>query len=137
MTQTTSADRCRNCGLLHKTYACPSFGPMFPAPGRSRESYEEENTRIQNLIAADVMREHYGHDGDDEIVVALNPRQLQEAETARRSHVCDTCGAQPGRPCLSRKGEPSKAHKSRYDAQSRAAADELVVLAQEMGLDYE
>lgn len=133
---TSSADRCRNCGLLHKTYACPSFGPMFPAPGRSRESYEEENTRIQNLIAADVLAEHYGHD-DDEIARILNPRQVQEAEAERRSYACETCGAEVGKPCRSRKGEPSKAHKFRYDAQSRAAVKELVTLTQEMGLDYE
>lgn len=110
---TTSADRCRNCGLLHKTHACPSFGPMFPAPGKSRESYEAENTRIQNLIAADVMREHYGH--DDDLSGIVSTRSVQEDEAERRSHLCGTCGAEPGRGCVTGAGVPTKSHKSRYD----------------------
>jgi len=112
---TTSADRCRNCGLLHKTHTCPSYGPMFPAPGKSREDYAKENERIQNLIAADVMREHYGGDDDDILSKILSPRAVQEAEAIRRQHVCDTCGAQPGNPCVTSRGLTSKSHKSRYD----------------------
>jgi hypothetical protein len=110
---TSSADRCRNCGLLHKTYNCPSYGPMFPAPGKSREDYAELNEKIQNQIAKDVLAEHYGHDDLDDLV--LSPRAVKEEEAQRRSFTCDTCGAQPGKPCVSKKGEFSKCHKSRYD----------------------
>ena len=112
----SSADRCRNCGLLHKTYACPSYGPMFPEPGKSREDYAELNEKIQNQIAADVLAEHYGHDDDGDVLgKIMMPRAVQEAEAIRRQHICDTCGAQPGNACVTSRGITSKSHKSRYD----------------------
>ena len=57
--------RCRNCGLLgHKTQHCPSFGPAYPEPGKTFADYADEYVRIQNLVAADVLAEHYGDDHD-------------------------------------------------------------------------
>jgi hypothetical protein len=87
---------------------------MFPAPGKTREDYEEEYVRIQNLIAADVMAEHYGHDGEDDLSEVLSPGQVQEAEVIRRTHPCDTCDAKPGDPCVTKKGTVTKSHNSRY-----------------------
>ena len=54
--------RCRNCGLMHKTQHCPSFGPAYPAPGKTFADYLDEYERIQNLVAGDVLKEHYNHD---------------------------------------------------------------------------
>lgn len=54
--------RCRNCGLLHKTQNCPSFGPAYPAPGKTFADYTDEYVRIQNLVALDIINEHEGHD---------------------------------------------------------------------------
>lgn len=57
--------RCRNCGLPgHKTQHCPSFGPAYPEPGKTFADYADEYVRIQNLVAADVLAEHYGNDHD-------------------------------------------------------------------------
>lgn len=57
--------RCRNCGLPgHKTQHCPSFGPAYPEPGKTFADYADEYVRIQNLVAADVLAEHYGDDHD-------------------------------------------------------------------------
>lgn len=47
--------RCRNCGLTHSTKSCPSYGPMYPAPGKSTADYEEERERIRDLLASDIV----------------------------------------------------------------------------------
>jgi len=55
--------RCRNCGLLgHKTQVCPRYGPWYPEPGKTKEDYAKEAERIANLVAADVIAEHEGHE---------------------------------------------------------------------------
>jgi hypothetical protein len=58
--------RCRNCGLLgHRTQVCPRYGPWYPEPGKTKEDYEKEATRIAQLVAADVIAEHEGRELQD------------------------------------------------------------------------
>ncbi len=60
--------RCRNCGSdEHVTQMCQTDGPYYPAPDRTKESYEEERKRIAALVASDIIKEHEGlheHDGE-------------------------------------------------------------------------
>ncbi len=59
--------RCRNCGSLeHKTHECTEFGPWYPEPGLTAESYTEEKLRIDTLVAGDILAEHEAdHEGLD------------------------------------------------------------------------
>lgn len=66
--------RCRNCGLWHDTRSCPSYGPMYPAPGKTSADYEEMRKKIQDRIAADIVAEHEGAEVDEGPVIR-NPRK--------------------------------------------------------------
>lgn len=114
----SSADRCRNCGLLHKTQACPSWGPMFPAPGKAKGDYTEEYERIQNLIAGDILAEHYGHDSDNQVYQRVGhgppPR---EHEGKARNVDCPTCPSLAGEVCRTVNGNPTdRSHMARLRA---------------------
>lgn len=51
--------RCYNCGVVgHKTQVCPSYGPRYPEPGKTRLDYGDLEKQIANLFAADIIREH-------------------------------------------------------------------------------
>ena len=108
---TTSADRCRNCGLLHKTHTCPSWGPMFPAPGKTKEDYAKLHEKIQNMLAADIIAEHDGDDGDDTRYETPRTR-----EGKYRTVACVTCQAPVGESCVSKLGQPCQAHTARVKA---------------------
>lgn len=119
---TTSADRCRNCGLMHRTQNCPSYGPMFPAPGKNKTDYIKEHQKIQDLLAGDILREHYGHDHDDDQVPSRgHGPATKEPELTYQSVTCGVCGADPGDPCHSKGGLKCKSHKARIDAAKHRA----------------
>lgn len=60
-------DRCRNCGIRgHQTQNCPSWGPLYPAPGKTREDYAKQNKKIQDKLARDIVEEHLGHEIEEE-----------------------------------------------------------------------
>ena len=51
--------RCRNCGSQkHQTQHCDKFGPWFPAPGKTKEDYQDIADWIGTLVAGDVLAEH-------------------------------------------------------------------------------
>jgi hypothetical protein len=59
-------NRCRNCGdPEHVTQQCTVDGPWYPAPGKTRSDYAEEDARISQLVAVDILHEHemeHSHD---------------------------------------------------------------------------
>lgn len=111
---TNSADRCRNCGLLHKTHACPSYGPMFPAPGKEKGDYAKLHQEIQDMLAADILAEHHGHDHEDIRTPSRIPGSgVKEPELTYQSVVCPTCDSKPETACISRSGLNSRSHKAR------------------------
>ena len=67
--------RCRNCGLWHNTRVCPSYGPMFPAPGKGPEDYADLKQQIQNRIAADIVAEHDGTETEEGPVLVNRRRK--------------------------------------------------------------
>jgi hypothetical protein len=61
------ADRCRNCGLRgHQTQNCPSWGPLFPGPGKTKADYAKLYETIQNKLAKDIVEEHQGHEVEEQ-----------------------------------------------------------------------
>jgi hypothetical protein len=58
-------ERCRNCGLQHNTRTCPSWGPMFPAPGKTAADYAEVAKKIADRVAADIVAEHNGEETEE------------------------------------------------------------------------
>jgi hypothetical protein len=114
----TSADRCRNCNLLHRTDRCPSYGPMFPAPGKTKADYQDLYERIQNQLAADILAEHYGHpeSHDDDLSLMVGARSTKEKELKYRTVPCTTCDAPIGESCTSRKGGYCNSHAARVRA---------------------
>ena len=51
--------RCRNCGdARHLTQECVTDGPWFPAEGKTRADYAQEEQRISQLVAVDIIHEH-------------------------------------------------------------------------------
>lgn len=79
--------RCRNCGLLgHRTQMCPSYGPWYPAPGKTKDDYEKLRIKIANLIAADVIAEHEGRE----------LQQEYQAKKPRKARKTDEVELQPG-----------------------------------------
>jgi hypothetical protein len=67
--------RCRNCGLWHGTNVCPSYGPMFPAPGKTAADYEELRKKIQDRVAADIVAEHEGTETEEGEVIVVRRRR--------------------------------------------------------------
>ena len=66
-------NRCYNCGLHgHGTKVCPTYGPYWPEPGKSRDDYAELTAKIQGLLAEDIIKEHEGVVDDDEEVVPVD-----------------------------------------------------------------
>ena len=108
----TSANRCRNCGLKHMTQTCPSYGPWFPAPGKTSQDYGDEAQRIANLVAADIIAEHEGRDDDDEIVrvSGKNNPHISDEERRYRTVECLKCNAKVGEACLSVNGREVRTH---------------------------
>lgn len=52
-------NRCRNCGSTdHLTQYCKEYGPEFPAPDRTKQSYDEQRREIAALVAQDIIDEH-------------------------------------------------------------------------------
>lgn len=49
------------------TPKCPRFGPYYPEPGKSREDYVELIQEIADKFAADIIREHEGHEDRDDL----------------------------------------------------------------------
>lgn len=78
--------RCRNCGLWHDTKVCPSYGPMFPAPGKQSSDYEQLRKKIQDRIAADIVAEHGGGEVEEGPAL-INPRKRAPK---KRSEVNDS-----------------------------------------------
>ena len=77
--------RCRNCGLLgHKTQTCPRYGPWYPEPGKTKEDYAKDAERIANLVAADVIAEHEGHELQDEYVTNKSGAKRMKPGRPRR-----------------------------------------------------
>lgn len=102
-------ERCYNCGLPgHLTQYCPSYGPRFPAPGKSSQDYGDETQRISNLIAGDIVQQHEERHQDDEQPGPGwgSKSRASEKEMDRRSHRCPTCGASVGERCISKVGKP-------------------------------
>lgn len=110
--------RCYNCGLQgHKTQHCPSYGPRYPAPGKTKEDYAAEASRIMALFAADILAEHEpDEDADIRDPVRI---KMSSREEAARKFACDTCGAEVGKACHTKGGKRCGCHKDRY---SKAAA---------------
>lgn len=107
--------RCYNCGLQgHKTQHCPSYGPRYPAPGKTGQDYGDEAERIMALFAADILAEHE-HEEDDQDATEnwLRGSKLSPREIAAREHPC-ACGAQIGQQCRTKSGKNCSAHKDRY-----------------------
>jgi hypothetical protein len=108
--------RCYNCGGVgHKTQHCPSFGPKYPEPGKTGQDYGELSQKIANLFAADIIREHEGHDDDSDIdldsrVSTRGGLKSSEIEEIVRTYPCTHCKAEPGRACRG-----SRSHKNRID----------------------
>lgn len=63
--------RCRNCGLWHSTQICPSFGPMFPAPGKDKSDYASVEREIQRRLAQDIVDEHNGAEGTEGEIIHI------------------------------------------------------------------
>jgi predicted RNA-binding Zn-ribbon protein involved in translation (DUF1610 family) len=108
--------RCYNCGLQgHKTQHCPKFGPRYPAPGKTRQDYVDEDDRIMGLFAADILAEHTEVDEDEEADRSrLGALKLGNREEAARQFACTTCGAAVGQRCQTNTGKPTSCHKDRY-----------------------
>jgi len=108
--------RCYNCGIQgHKTQNCPSFGPRYPAPGKSGQDYGDEAQRIMQLFAADILAEHMVDEDDaDGTVNWLAGKKLSPPEAAAREFICPTCGASVGQRCHTKSGGPSSCHKNRH-----------------------
>lgn len=71
--------RCRNCGLLHETKVCPSYGPMFPAPGKTREDYEHVAKQIADRVARDIVAEHGDGEQEEGEVIKIAPKRRKKA----------------------------------------------------------
>jgi hypothetical protein len=108
--------RCYNCGLQgHKTQHCPSYGPRYPAPGKTGQDYGDEANRIMKLFAADILAEHSEVDEDEELDPSRRGAlKLGSREAAARKFKCDTCGAEVGARCHTTGGRPTACHKARY-----------------------
>lgn len=74
--------RCRNCGLHHNTRVCPSYGPMFPAPGFEASDYEAMRKKIADRVAADVLAEHNGEETEEGEVLLPPRRKPRKKNTA-------------------------------------------------------
>lgn len=116
--------RCYNCGLPgHQTQVCPRYGPRFPEPGKTINDYAEEQQRIMDLVALDVITEHYGL-SEEQGEVELSPESRKhgirpgtEHRRAVRTVACPTCGSEPGHTCRSAHGKRvSDNHKARETA---------------------
>ena len=115
--------RCYNCGLPgHKTQICPRYGPRYPEPGKTVTDYAEENQRILNLFAADIVEEH---DEGDMLTRPrrIGPRTPGDKEAHLRQFYCTYCGAQPGRRCQTKAGQAGAAHLARANASKEAGVD--------------
>jgi len=106
--------RCYNCGLQgHKTQHCPSYGPRYPAPGKTGQDYGEEADRIMRLFAADIVAEHSEVNEDADDLDQPGALKLRNKEAAARKLVCPTCKAEVGTRCFTSGGLPTSCHKSR------------------------
>lgn len=107
--------RCNNCGVLgHLPRACPNYGWYYPAPGKTRLDYIQDRQRVQDLIAADIIREHEVDEADDQVFEWARP-SVEEKEKARQ-RVCPRCGRGPGLKCVTGAGKDTELHKARLDA---------------------
>lgn len=108
--------RCNNCGELgHKPNHCPNYGFYYPAPGKTREDYEEDRQRVQDLFAADIIHEHEVHEDDPEHSVFRGTRPSAEHKTQALQLICPFCGQGQGQKCMTEAGEYCDPHKSRLD----------------------
>lgn len=110
--------RCYNCGLSHLTQNCPSYGPKYPAPGKTSQDYGKEAQRIANLFARDIIREHEaGHVDEGEVLApaspSVRPKLVSEYEANQRQFFCGHCGAVPSSPCRTTAGKACSAHSHR------------------------
>lgn len=119
--------RCYNCGIqLHKTQNCPSYGPRYPAPGKTSQDYADEANRIMALFAADILAEHQHEENSDEKDLShLTTLKLTSREKAAREFACGTCGAEVGKHCRTKGGKRCSCHKDRYQ---RVVAEVIEVL---------
>lgn len=118
--------RCYNCGVPgHQTQVCPRYGPRCPEPGKAFADYAKEHERIMDLVAADILAEHLGHNYEerDEVVpdASIEKREPSRPKVALRNQIrsvtCPTCNAQPGQSCRSKNGKRlSDSHRSREEA---------------------
>lgn len=110
--------RCNNCGTLgHFPKHCPNYGFYYPAPGKTREDYEEDRQRVQDLFAADIIREHEPHE-DDDYAYVFDGARLTAEEKARLMEVgCPLCQVEPGQRCVTEAGKyAADPHKARVKA---------------------
>lgn len=108
--------RCYNCGIQgHKTQHCPSYGPRYPAPGKTTADYEGEKARILRLFAADILAEHEPNESDyDGLPSRLGARKYSARELAARQFPCRTCGSPVGQACRTKAGKQCACHRDRY-----------------------
>lgn len=85
--------RCRNCGLWHHTKNCPSYGPMYPAPGKTAADYEEMRKKIQDRIAADIVAEHGGEEVDEGPVIRNTRKRAARAKNGVEETIDDAPAA--------------------------------------------
>lgn len=95
---------------------CPNYGWYFPAPGKTREDYNQDRERVQNLIAGDIIAEHEVHEDDDRLYVFQGARPGSERKARALKLFCPTCKRVPGDRCRTAAGKLSEPHKARLDA---------------------
>lgn len=106
--------RCNNCGTLgHLPRTCPNYGWYYPAPGKSREDYEDDRQRVQDLIAGDIIAEHEPDEADLDAIVfgSARPTAQQKADALNRT--CPRCEQPPGSKCKTSAGDFTELHKAR------------------------
>lgn len=109
--------RCNNCGGLgHKPQRCPNYGFYYPAPGKTRDDYAQDRQRVQDLFAADIIREHEVHEDDDALYVFMGARPGPARKAQALQLLCTRCHQGPGQRCVSAKGTFCEPHKARLDA---------------------
>lgn len=84
---------------------------MFPAPGKDKSDYANLYEKIQNQLAADIIAEHDGDDGDD-----TRYETPRKREGKYQSVACPHCNAVPGHSCVNRLGQPCNSHTPRVKA---------------------
>lgn len=109
--------RCNNCGNLgHFPKHCPNYGFYYPAPGKTREDYEEDRQRVQDLFAADIIQEHEPHEDDDHRELYAGARPSLEQRDAALTVECGHCHQPPGQRCRTQDGKECEPHKARFSA---------------------